>query len=234
MKKRRLFRNILFFSFLSGILFGLWRLQWSENDGTTHASRGEKPSSISTPKRSVASTENFKTKFEANSQANSDQAAAAVANDSPSANRLPRPSGFPASANLYRNAEVISADSGPGNQYGEFIRKRVLKTQFKYPLVLVEEKITFDPDNGQEVVLTQNAMVADHVLVKLNSGFGRASLEEVAARIGVYIRQALPSSGIYLLGFDGTDVHALNRMVQILHREGVIGIVEPDYIVHAN
>ena len=61
---------------------------------------------------------------------------------------------------------------------GRIRRRTLLKTDMKYPNILVDEEITVNAD-GEEVVESHKAMVADHIIVSLSDSINEKDLYEV-------------------------------------------------------
>jgi hypothetical protein len=95
----------------------------------------------------------------------------------------------------------------------------------------VDERLHVGDGTHGPRLLKRVAMVADHVLVRLQPGYTADDLSHMAAEQGGYVRSNIAQSEFYLIGFDGKDVHALDRMVSRLGRTGAIAAPEPDYIV---
>ena len=129
---------------------------------------------------------------------------------------------------------AIQTDPDPD---GYFNKIRVVKTDFKYPLVRVKEKFWRPAnavDGDQDRMVGQTAMIADHLIVQVADGFNEQSLSQAAARYGAFVRRAMTNPGSYLVAFEGTDPGALDRMMKAFREEPVIGRAEPDYLVHPN
>jgi hypothetical protein len=128
--------------------------------------------------------------------------------------------------------EKLRSSDSPAGSDGSVDRTEIVRARFKYPLIRIEERIS-----PSGVLLGQREMVADHVLVQLQTGATRDDLEEVLSRqIGftAYIRYAARTPGLYLVAFDGTDPGAMSRVIRSLQSEThVIAHSEPDLIVHA-
>ncbi len=114
-------------------------------------------------------------------------------------------------------------------------RVRLMRTDFKYPLIRLEETLYLDPKSGAEVLVEQTAMVADHVLVKLASGVDVQTLATLVTAKGGTIRSVKPAAKVYLITISAPlDFDGLPAAIDILKAaSGVITIAEPDFIVHA-
>ncbi len=118
----------------------------------------------------------------------------------------------------------------------EFRRRvRLVSTDFKYPLVRLEEALYLDPQTGAEVLVEQTAMVADHVLVKLADGVDVQTLATLVTSKGGSIRSVKPAAKVYLVTLAAPlDFDGLPAAIEIFKAAtGVITIAEPDFIVHA-
>ncbi len=114
-------------------------------------------------------------------------------------------------------------------------RVRIVRADFKYPLLRLEETVHTDPQSGTETLVAQTAMVADHVLVKISSGVDARVLAGVVSANGGAIRSIKPASKLYLVTFSNPlDLDGLPAAIEALKSEtGVVALAEPDYIAHA-
>ena len=87
------------------------------------------------------------------------------------------------SGSRYEDSPVI-AESETHEKGGTIRRVRVLKTDFKYPLIRVEEALERDEATGREEATVLSEMVADHVLVRLKPGVTEEDLAAMNARHG--------------------------------------------------
>jgi hypothetical protein len=77
-------------------------------------------------------------------------------------------------------------------------------------------------------------MVADHVLAGLEPGVGPANWPADLADEGIQPGQPVGSRGLYRIGIDGDDPHALPRALAVLARHtDIVRYAEPDLIVRA-
>jgi subtilisin family serine protease len=114
-------------------------------------------------------------------------------------------------------------------------RVRIVRTDFKYPLLRIEELSQTDPVSGTERLLAQTAMVADHLVAKPAPGVDDATFRAAVASAGGSIRSRKPASGVYLVAFPPDALDALPAAIADLQSiPGLLRIAEPDYIVHAS
>ncbi len=103
----------------------------------------------------------------------------------------------------------------------------------KYPLVRVIEQWVADK-GGKGVRVRQQAMIADHVMIKLKPG---ARIDELLARHSALqpaVRRYMPASGLYVISFDTPDLDTVPRALQEFRRSGdLIRNAEPDWVAHA-
>jgi hypothetical protein len=134
----------------------------------------------------------------------------------------------------YENDLIISTKETKPDNDGNFVRHKVLQTPFKYSLVHVKENVNRDPKSEEEQVLNRTAMVADHVIVKLEHGYTEADLNQLLKTMGYQIRKTSPSSHTYLVSFDGKDTDALDKALSELKKSKMISHAEIDYIIRGN
>ncbi|MFW5871124.1 MAG: S8 family serine peptidase [Verrucomicrobiota bacterium] len=116
---------------------------------------------------------------------------------------------------------------------GNFLRVRIVESDFTYPLLRIEELVKVDGPGGEELLLDQKAMVADHVLVQLREGVSAGRLGKIAKSSGATIRRDMHTPGLYLVAAAESDVDTVPRLVQALSAHEAVELVEPDYLVYA-
>lgn len=127
---------------------------------------------------------------------------------------------------LFRG-ESITAD-------GKTLRVRIVKTDFKYPLLRVEDVIIKDPQTGAESLSAQTAMVADHIIVKTKPGIAADDFHAMLTRVGATVRRRIPNSDIFVIQFPVPRLDTVPDGVAALSAEAKFVLyAEPDYIVEA-
>lgn len=115
-------------------------------------------------------------------------------------------------------------------------RIRIIRSDFKYPLIRIEEAFRRDAQTGTDVLIQQNAMVADHVLVKVAASVNEPAFQSAVAAAGGSIRARKPASKVYLITVPSPlTVNGLPDAIDTLKSlSGVVHIAEPDFIVHTS
>ena len=131
----------------------------------------------------------------------------------------------------FAGLDPISQEISPTTVAGRFERKRLVRASTKYPLVRVEDTITIDSKTGTEMLWAQQAMVADHVLVRLRAGQSREALEAVVERHGFTIRQDIRAPGCFLVATDPASLDSVLELMATLEAAACVDIAEPDYLV---
>ncbi|MCM2321884.1 MAG: hypothetical protein NDJ90_01335 [Oligoflexia bacterium] len=138
---------------------------------------------------------------------------------------------------------VVSVAETRPDGLGNFTRVTIVKTQLKYPLIRVEDRLRSAPPEGSdeaaEQLLARTAMVADHLMLTPNPQVTEedltrlvASLNEEAGSSHYEIRRTNPNSRIFLIAFDGTSPQELEEVRARISATGLAREVEPDYLVH--
>jgi len=97
-----------------------------------------------------------------------------------------------------------------------------------YPIAV--EQVLQRSDTGDIKVKGITAMVADHIIVKLNEGRTAAELDRAVKKAGGKIQKHLPYSDLYLVEFPAS-AGAVGLMVEaLLPNSDLIQDAEPDYI----
>lgn len=129
---------------------------------------------------------------------------------------------------------VASQDTPDPATPGLVRRVRIVKANFKYPLWRVEEVVRPGNTSQPDSTLSRNIMIADHAMVRLNTGADQASLETLVTSLGLTLRKSMKMPGCYLVSIADESVDALPRLLAMLNKnKDIIQYAEPDYIVHS-
>jgi subtilisin family serine protease/methionine-rich copper-binding protein CopC len=132
----------------------------------------------------------------------------------------------------YPNAEVVAQSEMPLDGSGAQVQRvRILRTEFKYPLVRIEETVTRTA--GAEKVTDSKEMVADHLMVKRSPEVTEEAFIAAITDEGGTIRKKIRGAdGVYLVAFPGEDTEALPAALQKFSTVSA-AYAEPDYIVRS-
>ncbi|GEP43177.1 hypothetical protein [Brevifollis gellanilyticus] len=137
----------------------------------------------------------------------------------------------------FAKAEVLaSQQTEVKTASGEKLLRRVRLVRdesFKYPVLRVEDEIVRTPQGDR--LVRQNAMVGDHVMVKLrNPKMPEAELLKVLGDGGASVRKRMPASGLWLVAFAEPKTDTVPRAISRLSKlEEHVLVVEPDHIMTA-
>ncbi|MBM4149404.1 MAG: hypothetical protein FJ224_10215, partial [Lentisphaerae bacterium] len=164
----------------------------------------------------------------------------------------------------YTANEILDERTSPPDANGQYERVRIVKTSMKYPLVRVVEqwqkenrvrntslsgalsetlstklttKLPTKVSEEDATLISQTAMVANHVTLKVTEGTTEAQLAAYAQAHGGTILRKLrvPGPGTYLVAFDQTTVDTVPNAVAVLsHPSAPVEYVNPDYVVYAS
>lgn len=113
-------------------------------------------------------------------------------------------------------------------------RIRIVKANFKYPLLRVEEVVRPGGTGQAGTLLSRNIMVADHVMVRLNADADLGKLQSLVNTLGLTVRKNMKMPGCYLVSIADESVGALPRLIAMLNEnKDIIRYAEPDYIVRS-
>ena len=102
----------------------------------------------------------------------------------------------------------------------------------KYPLLRVED-VMAPGANGQPVVVSEQAVVADHIIVQLLPGSNQAELEQLAAQNGAALVKT-PKPGLYLVQLPNPDLGTVPQAIQAYGQfKGLLKYAEADSVVHS-
>lgn len=115
-------------------------------------------------------------------------------------------------------------------------RIRIVRTDFKYPLIRLEETFRHNDQTGADILIQQTAMVADHMVVKLAPGTNASAFSTAVTAAGASIRSLKPASKVYLITVPSPlAINGLPDAIDTLKTlHGLVRIAEPDFIVHAS
>jgi len=144
------------------------------------------------------------------------------------------PRATPTRTDRYETATEISVTVSGPDAKGVFTRNRLVRTSGKFPLLRVEDRMDADPRKGSASLLSQKAMAADHVLVKLRPGVPDGKLNGILAAIGGRIHKKVGRSGTWLIVFPDPSLQTVPEKIKALaNYTNLISVAEPNYIVYA-
>ena len=109
--------------------------------------------------------------------------------------------------------------------------KLVRDSRFKYPLLRVVNQ--WQRGKKGPVRVRQQAMVADHVVVKLRSGARIETLVQRFPLLDPQVRRRLPASNLWLLSFKEADMDTVPRAIAELRKAtDLVQAVQADFIAH--
>ncbi len=127
----------------------------------------------------------------------------------------------------YADARVLAQAQKPA-EHGATKRVTLAEVaDFKYPTLLISEVVT----DGSNVV-SQSAIVGDHIMVELQPGKGQADLEALNAQLGGTIRRALYPPRIFLVAFTNATLDTVDNAVAAYGATtNIVLYAEPDGII---
>jgi hypothetical protein len=136
-----------------------------------------------------------------------------------------------ASPSDFKTKPVIYKSETLPDAQGQFQRVQVFETDFKYPLIRIEETIRKDATTGAEQIIQSKSMVADHFLVKVKKGTSEESFHQWNQKHGVTIRKKMLAPDTYILSIPKNQVEAFPSIVALYAAEKkLIEFAEPDYL----
>ncbi len=130
-------------------------------------------------------------------------------------------------------AKLMVSKDLPEDAQGRFKRIKIFETDFKYPLIRVEETIVRDPATGKEKVANQSEMVADHIIIRLKEGVEEKTLQELNQKHRATILKKTMTPNGYIITFDGKDPEALPRILSAYNEaKSIIVYAEANHIAY--
>jgi subtilisin family serine protease len=135
----------------------------------------------------------------------------------------------------FADATVLKMEETAPDKNGRYERKRLVRTDFKYPLILLKESVQIDSLNGTSRLLKQSAMVADHVMIKVKPGASENEVNQAVLAYGGRVRKKMHAPDLYLVEFQNVDLNSVSQAIQQFGSKdsGLIVYAEPDYIEYA-
>ena len=131
------------------------------------------------------------------------------------------------------NGTIIEKRDSPASNDGTFRRATVYRTTFKYPFVRVEQTLR-RTSHGEEAVVAQLVMVADHLLIKVPSSANDSALKQHLNALGATVRRQLRGTSVYVVALRSPALSDYDATLAALERSpSLVTIAEPDFIVHA-
>ncbi|MGQ9661519.1 MAG: S8 family serine peptidase [Kiritimatiellia bacterium] len=131
----------------------------------------------------------------------------------------------------YSDAPVVAVRSTALPRQDLTQRVRIARAGGTFPLVRVEDTLRRDSLTGRPVLISQVAMVADHIIVKLRTEADEAQLAAINAKLGGTIRRKMHTPGLYLIAFSNAELDTVPEKVAAYGAEQkVVKYAEPDYL----
>lgn len=132
-----------------------------------------------------------------------------------------------------RSVTLDSRETASPKNARELERTLLIKTDFKYPLLLVKETICRDMPGDAGAAVARSAMVADHIIVKLQPDATAADMDRLNRELGGQMRRVMTAPNTYIVAFPSATLDTVADMVAAYSaRSGTVACAEPDYIVH--
>lgn len=113
-----------------------------------------------------------------------------------------------------------------------FVVHKLVKTDLKYPYVLIEETVSENQSNEHEV-LSKVEMIADHMMVQKSEDLSKDEFESELLGRGWVIRKQINDQGLYLIETRGKlSMESLRASMTAITSEVKLKYVEPDFVFH--
>lgn len=125
---------------------------------------------------------------------------------------------------------IVSQVETAADPNGNYTRIRIVRTDMKYPLIRVVQNRQKNFSTGDDRIVQQIAMVADHALIRMQDGVTAEDLQAQFESMGLRIRRRVARGKAALIEFDATDPQTLDRVIADLDQASGVVIAEPDYL----
>lgn len=113
------------------------------------------------------------------------------------------------------------------------VTKLVRDSSFKYPLIRVQER--WQQGTKGPVLLSQSAMVADHVMVRLKPSARLDLLLQRFKRLNPELRRRLPAANVWIVSFQAPHLDTVPQALEIMRRAtDLVEYVDPDHLAHVS
>lgn len=119
--------------------------------------------------------------------------------------------------------EVIEPD-------GIMVRKEVMLTEMKYPLIRREIHFQIDESNGEWIPIEGYAYVADQVMMGLKEGETLQTLDPILDQLDAEVLQSFEGGNHFLLKFKTRNVESVEQVINTLRLYSVVDFAEPNYL----
>ena len=134
---------------------------------------------------------------------------------------------------LIRHGDLLASEENLVGHSDIVERTSIFRTDFKYPYIRVSERLLYD-DQHQEQILSVNAMVADHLIVKVQEGTDETALSQLASQYNGTVSKAMYAKNMYIVELEDHNIDTVTMAIQSLQQEAnQIAYSEPDYLVFA-
>jgi hypothetical protein len=128
-----------------------------------------------------------------------------------------------ATASVVDAMEVVEGD-------GVVIRREVLATEMKHPLIRREITYRRDPTSGSWVPVAASAYVADQVIVGLKRADAIEQLKPLLDKLDLQLVGALGEGENLVIQLKATDTDSVERMIRTLALLEEVDFAEPNYL----
>jgi hypothetical protein len=137
-------------------------------------------------------------------------------------------------AEMLAEREVVMGKASSPRDLREIKRIKILKTDFKYPLIRSEERIQRNPMTGEERRIERRDMVANHLIVKLQPDRAVSDLQPLNASWGAHIERTLVPPRTFIVAFNNPDPLAFTQILDAYNsRKDLVAYAEPNFVSHA-
>jgi len=142
----------------------------------------------------------------------------------------PKPALQKTIAERFGKAEVVVQSPDVKESERFFTRSTIYRTNFKYPLLRVDDRYENDESEEPKLV-SRNVRVADHLLVTIKTSVNEADFTHSIENMGFKIRKKMSAARHYLIQFSAPNPEALDRARESIKGLSSVESVDPDFIV---
>ncbi|MGE4490556.1 MAG: S8 family serine peptidase, partial [Kiritimatiellales bacterium] len=142
-----------------------------------------------------------------------------------------KPSPVDPQSELFPEADILAVRIDQASESNQLIRTSLLKTDFKYPLLLSKEILQTNAV-GETNRVSRQVMVADHIIVRFQAGTDAGQVVQLAEEHGGSVLKTMLLPDTYLIRFEDVDLDTVSKKIAAFQQlPDVVKYAEADFIV---
>lgn len=132
----------------------------------------------------------------------------------------------------FKSATVLNERKTPVGKNKVKI-ETLLKTNFKYPYIKVTEIIARNSSTNELKVISNEAYVANHIMVKMDKGSDEEIISSINKEHSGEVLKKMMAPGIYIVKFKSLNLDTVDQQIKNYIASSNVKYAEPDYVFKA-